>query len=127
MLLLLILVSGTVMAVSEMRVSPNTTVLMNKTWVPASQLKPGDTFITPDGKKAIVRVVEDVITSENTSCYGYLTTRSTTAPKECSPTLANMTPSPGAEATGSRPQNRSLLEILLATWHRLLNRLKSAT
>lgn len=44
----------------------------NGTWLPVSDLKVGDTFLTPDGKRAMVTAVEDV-SLDNASCYGFVT------------------------------------------------------
>ncbi len=45
---------------------------VNGTWVPAEALRVGDLFVTPDGKRAIVRDVE-AVSLGNASCYGLVT------------------------------------------------------
>ena len=68
----MILLSATPARAAEVVASHDTRFWVNGTWVPAENLKVGDVFMTPDGKRAIVRDVESV-SLENASCYGLVT------------------------------------------------------
>lgn len=114
MLPILFLALASVVSTSEMRVSPDTAVFVNGVWTQASQLKPGDIFITPDGKSATVETVEDVNTTDNMSCYGFLTAPPAHALQEdkCTP---DTTAAPhGVQGTPAEPHHGKLLKALLA-------------
>jgi hypothetical protein len=68
----LILSSVAASSESQIVASHDARFLVNGTWGPADKLKPGDVFVTPDGKRAIVRDLESV-SIDNESCYGLIT------------------------------------------------------
>ena len=70
-LVLVCLMASSAVASSEREIvaSQDTPFWVNGTWVPAESLKPGDVFVTPDGKRAVVTDVESA-SIENASCYG---------------------------------------------------------
>ena len=43
---------------------------VNGTWIPASDLVPGDEFVTPDGRRAVVTDVQNTDLFVNDSCQG---------------------------------------------------------
>ena len=67
-----ILLPITPVRAGEIVASRDTIFLVNGTWVPAENLKPGDVFVTADGKRAVVTDVGSV-SMENASCYGLVT------------------------------------------------------
>ena len=68
----MILLSAAPSRAGEIVASHDTRFWVNGTYVPAEDLKVGDTFLTPDGKRAVVRDVESV-SMDNASCYGLVT------------------------------------------------------
>jgi hypothetical protein len=71
--ILFILVSffllGSASAAGQLRASTDQLFWVNGSWVPASDLRPGDQFTTADGRVAIVTNVTPVQADDELSCY----------------------------------------------------------
>ena len=68
----MILSSAAPARAAEVVASHDTLFRVNGTWVPAEALRVGDVFVTPDGKRAVVRDVE-AVSVENATRYGLVT------------------------------------------------------
>ena len=60
-------------ASGQLRASQNQLFWVNGSWVPASQLKPGDRFMTPDGRVAVIGNITLANVTESAACHGLVT------------------------------------------------------
>jgi hypothetical protein len=61
------------MATEHLEATPEQLFWVNGSWIPASDLRPGDQFMTADGRNATVTNITPVEIAENASCYGLQT------------------------------------------------------
>lgn len=70
LLIVMLVTLATVATADEIAVSDDQLFWVNGSWVPARDLRPGDEFLTPDGKTAVVQNVSMEQGSAGKPCYG---------------------------------------------------------